>query len=94
MGDWVSADVAAKQQASQLQSFVHGELSSTLRRLDQLSNQLAQNQKFQGTYANQYRNDIVPPLHQSTNQMQEKLRELALELNKIINHIMSAGGGH
>jgi uncharacterized protein YukE len=94
MGDWVSADGAAKQQASQLQSFIHGELSSTLNRLNQLSNQLAQNQKFQGTYANQYRNDIVPPLHQSTKQMQDKLQQLAPELNRIIQRIMSAGGSH
>jgi uncharacterized protein YukE len=94
MGDWVSADGTAKQQATQLQSFINGELSSTLNRLNQLSNQLAQNQKFQGTYANQYRNDIVPPLHQSTKQMQDKLQQLAPELNRIIQRIMSAGGSH
>ena len=94
MGDWVSADGTTKQQATQLQSFINGELSSTLNRLNQLSNQLAQNQKFQGTYANQYRNDIVPPLHQSTKQMQDKLQQLAPELNRIIQRIMSAGGSH
>lgn len=94
MGDWVSADGTTRQQATQLQSFINGELSSTLNRLNQLSNQLAQNQKFQGTYANQYRNDIVPPLHQSTKQMQDKLQQLAPELNRIIQRIMSAGGSH
>ena len=94
MGDWVSADGTTRQQATQLQSFINGELTSTLNRLNQLSNQLAQNQKFQGTYANQYRNDIVPPLHQSTKQMQDKLQQLAPELNKIINGILHAGGSH
>ena len=94
MGDWVSADGTAKQQATQLQSFISGELTSTLNRLNTLSNQLAQNQKFQGTYANQYRNDIVPPLHQSTRQLQDKLHQLAPELHRIINGILTAGGSH
>ncbi|MBO0686032.1 MAG: hypothetical protein J2P45_23030 [Candidatus Dormibacteraeota bacterium] len=94
MGDWVSADGAAKQQATQLQTHINGELKSSLSRLNQLSNQLAQNPKFNGRYANQYRHDIVPPLHQSTKQLQDKLEQLAPELNRIINHILQAGGSH
>ncbi|MDR0358800.1 MAG: hypothetical protein LBJ87_04960 [bacterium] len=94
MSDWVSADGMAKQQATQLQSHIHGELKSSLQRLNQLSNQLAQNPKFAGTYANQYKSDIVPPLHQSTKQLQDKLEQLAPELNRIINAILHAGGSH
>ena len=49
MAGWITADGAAKRQASALESFLGGELTSTLDRLNTLSHQLAQNDGLQGT---------------------------------------------
>ncbi|HYZ01557.1 MAG TPA: hypothetical protein VFA92_08685 [Candidatus Binatia bacterium] len=93
MAGWITADGAAKRQASALESFLGGELTSTLDRLNTLSHQLAQNDGLQGTCASEYRHDILPPLAESTKQLRDSLHDLAPDLYRIINHVLAAGDG-
>jgi ABC-type transporter Mla subunit MlaD len=93
MAGWITADGTAKRQASALESFLGGELTSTLDRLNTLSNQLAQNDGLQGRYASEFRHDILPPLADSTKRLRDSLHDLAPELYRIINHVLAAGDG-
>ena len=93
MAGWITADGTAKRQASDLERFLGGELTSTLDRLNTLSNQLAQNDGLRGTCATEYRRDILPPPAESTKQLRDSLHDLAPDLYRIINHVLAAGDG-
>lgn len=91
-GGLVSANTEAQQQATQLYSYVTGDLPNALQKLTTLANNLNANQQFQGNYANEYRGQAYPSIQKSTKAMQTDLQQMSQSLTKIVQGILAAGG--
>lgn len=92
MPNMVSASTSVVQEATQLKSYVTGDLPSALQKLNTLASTLNSDPSWKGRYADEYHNQTYPSIQKASKQMQNDLQQISQAVSKIVADIMAAGG--
>lgn len=91
MSGRVLSTTGAKQAITQMKSIITGGLVEQINALNTQGQFLSQPNNWDGQLATQFRGDW-PQMHTQLNQMKQTLDELNVNIQKINENIMSAGG--
>ncbi len=93
MGTRVLATDQAKQTIQQFHALINGSLTESIRKLDQLGQQLSDPNTWDGPLAREFRGQVWPQARSANQKMLQELDRLRGEVQKITTDIMLAGGG-
>ena len=92
MGSQVSSSTSVVQAATQLKSYVNGDLPAALQKLNTLANTLNSDPNWRGRFANEYHSQTYPSIQKASKAMQADLQQISQAVGKIVADIMAAGG--
>ena len=91
MSGRVLSTTGAKEAITRMQQIINGGLTQQIQELNNQGTRLSQPDVWDGQLAVQFRGDW-PDMHNKLNQMKQALEELRVNIEKINQNIMTAGG--
>jgi uncharacterized protein YukE len=88
----VSSSTSVVQEATQLKSYVNGDLPAALNKLNTLANALNTDPTWKGRYADEYHSQTYPSIQKASKAMAQDLQQISQAVGKIVADIMTAGG--